>query len=163
MPALQPQAGDGRIAEEQAALRRLATLVAQAAPPEEVFAAVTEEAGRLLHVHHATMGRFGPDGTRTLVAAWDPMDPFVFPIGSRASLGGRNLQTTISQTHQSERIDDYAESSGPIGELACQAGLRAAVGVPVCVEGELWGVMIVGSRAEPLPPGTERSWPGSPN
>src|SRR6202007_2422256 len=54
-------------AEEQAALRRVATLVARAAPPEEAFAAVTEEAGRLLGAHHATMARYDPDGMATAV------------------------------------------------------------------------------------------------
>jgi hypothetical protein len=39
-----------QIAEEQAALRRVATLVARPAPPAEVFAAVTAEVGRLLKV-----------------------------------------------------------------------------------------------------------------
>jgi len=48
--------GDDRIAEEQAALRRVATLVAHAAPPPEVFSAVTKKAGRLLRGKHATMG-----------------------------------------------------------------------------------------------------------
>jgi GAF domain-containing protein len=55
---------------EQAALRRVATLVARAAVPEEVFAAVAEEAGRLLGAHHATMSRYDPDGTATVVASW---------------------------------------------------------------------------------------------
>src|SRR5262249_50056585 len=58
-------------AEEQAALRRVATQVAQGGSPEEVFAAVTEEAGRLLHTDHATMARYGPDGTETAAAGWD--------------------------------------------------------------------------------------------
>ena len=69
-------------AEEQAALRRVATLVARAAPPEEVFAAVTEEAGRLLGADYATMARYDPDGARTVVAAWSSTGA-AFPVGSR--------------------------------------------------------------------------------
>ena len=64
MAALPGRAGDDRFAEEQAALRRVATLVARGAPPAEVFAAITEEAGRLLHADHATTGRYDADGFR---------------------------------------------------------------------------------------------------
>jgi hypothetical protein len=56
MAALPGPAGADRIAGEQAALRRVATLVARAAAPEEVFAAITEEAGRLLGASYASMG-----------------------------------------------------------------------------------------------------------
>jgi signal transduction histidine kinase len=156
MAALLAQAGDDRIAEEQAALRRVATLVARGAPPGEVFSTVTGEAGRVLEADHATMNRYDPDGTRTVVAAWSSTGP-TFPVGTPAKLGGRNVPTMVSQTGRAARIDDYDGdgASGPIAEAVRAFGIRAAVGVPVSVEGRLWGVMIVGSWAEPLPAGTE--------
>src|SRR5205085_8047599 len=46
-----------RLAEEQAALRRVATRVARGASPEEVFAAVVAEVGQLLWVYLARLGR----------------------------------------------------------------------------------------------------------
>jgi signal transduction histidine kinase len=141
-------------AEEQAALRRVATLAAQGAPPGEVLDAVTEEAGRLLHADLATMNRYGPDGSISVVATWSSTGA-AFRVGAVAELSGRNLQSTIFQTHQPARIDDYAVASGPIAASAREFGLRAAVGVPVSVEGRLWGVMVTGSRAEPLPADTE--------
>jgi GAF domain-containing protein len=141
-------------AEEQAALRRVATLVARAAPPAEVLAAVTEEAGRLLQTTHATTVRYSPDGTVSVVAAWDSTGR-TFLVGTQARLGGRDLHTLVYLTGRAARIDDYASASGPVAELVRGLGIRAAVGVPVHVEGRLWGVMIVGSRAEPLPAGTE--------
>jgi signal transduction histidine kinase len=141
-------------ADEQAALRRVATLVAGGAPPEEVFAAVTEEAGRLLGAHHATMAQYDPDGTRTLVATWSSTGA-AFPVGSRARLGGRNVHTLVFQTRRPARIDDYTHASGPAAEPAHEAGLRAIVSVPISVEGGLWGAMAVGSMREPLPAGTE--------
>jgi signal transduction histidine kinase len=153
MAALPGQAGDDQIAGEQAALRRVATLVARAAAPEDVFAAVTEEAGLLLGAHYATMARYDPDGARTIVAAWSSTgagDP-----GGRARLGGRNVPTLVFETGRAARIDDYSGGSGPVAEAARRFGLRAGVGVPVSVEGRLWGVMLVGSRVEPLPEGTE--------
>jgi signal transduction histidine kinase len=142
-------------ADEQAALRRVATLVAQAAPPSQVLAAVIEEAGRLLHAKYTTMARYGPDGTMTVVANWSTTGAAAFPVGSQATLGGQNVATLVFRTGRPARIDDYARGSGPIAEAACEFGIGAAVGVPVSVEGGLWGVMVVGSRAEPLPAGTE--------
>jgi signal transduction histidine kinase len=141
-------------AEEQAALGRVAILVAQGAPPQTVFSAVTAEAGRLLHAYHAWLGRYDSDAARTVVAAWSSAGPAV-PVGSRAELRGRNLSTLVFQTGQPARIDDYADASGPAGDVAHEVGLGAAVGVPVNVEGRLWGALSVGSRAEPLPVGTE--------
>jgi len=70
MATLPWRAGDDQITGEQAALRRVATLVARAAAPEDVLAAVTEEAGLMLGAHYATMARYDPDGARTIVAAW---------------------------------------------------------------------------------------------
>jgi signal transduction histidine kinase len=132
----------------------VATLVARAAQPEEVFAAVTEEAGRLLGTGHAAMARYDPDGTRTVVAAWDSKG-IAFPRGTSARLGGQNVPTMVFQSGRAARIDDFASPSGLVAETLRELGVRAAVGVPVSVEGRLWGVMIVGSRAAPPPAGTE--------
>jgi signal transduction histidine kinase len=143
-------------AEEQAALRRVATLVARGAPPPEVLTAVTEEAGRLLRADLATMNRYDPDGTSTVAAAWSGTGA-AFPVGIRARLGGRNITTLVFQTGRAARIDNftYAEISGSAAQVAREFGLRAAVGVPVSVEGRLWGIMAVTSQAGPLPAGTE--------
>jgi signal transduction histidine kinase len=141
-------------ADEQAALRRVATLVARAAAPAEVFASVTEEAGRLLHADYATMNTYGPDGTSRVVAGWDSTGA-VFPVGTQAMLGGQNVSTLVFQTGRAARIDDYAGASGPVADTAREFGFGAAVGVPVGVEGRMWGVMVVASREEPLPAGTE--------
>jgi signal transduction histidine kinase len=154
MAPLPGRAGDNRIAGEQAALRRVATLVARAAAPEEVFAAITQEAGWLLGASYASIGRYDPDGARTMLAAWSSSGP-TFPIGAREMLGGRNVPTLVFQTGAAARIDDHREASGPIAAAVRKLGLHAAVGVPVTVEGRLWGLTVVGSRVEPLPAGTE--------
>jgi signal transduction histidine kinase len=143
-----------RFADEQAGLRRVATLVARGAPPEKVFTAVTEEAGRLLGVAFAMMGRYDPDGARTVVAAWSSAGP-AFPVGNRITLGGRDVSTLVFQTGRPSRFDDQSDVSGPVAEVAREIGLRSTVGVPISVEGRLWGLMGVGSRAGPLPASTE--------
>ena len=147
-------------ADEQAALRRVATLVAETAPPEEVFAAVTREAGRLLGADRSTMARYRSDNAETVLAAWDSAGPSI-PAGTRWSLGGKNVHTMVFQTGRPARIDDYTGASGPVAEAAREFGdLRAAAGVPVSVGGRLWGVMIVASRTGPLPAGTEERLAG---
>jgi len=147
------RAGDDRFTGEQAALRRVATLVARGTPPEAVFAAVAEEAGWVLGADRATLARFNPDGTATVIASWTSASA-TFPVGSQWSIGGRNLLTLVFQTGQAARIDDYADAAGS-GAKARELGVRAAIGVPVSVEGRVWGVMTAGSMGEPFPVGTE--------
>jgi signal transduction histidine kinase len=145
------------LAEEQAALRRVASLAARGTPPEELFAAVTEEVGRLLSVEFATLGRYESDGTMTVVAAWsgNAVDP-VPPVGTRQILEGKNIGTLVFETVRPARIDGYAEASGPLGDAVRAHGVRSAAGTPIIVEGCLWGMMAAGSILEqPLPADTE--------
>jgi len=143
------------IADEQAALRRVAVLVAQAAPPGQVFAAVTEEAGRLLGASQASMSRYDPDGAARVVAVWSSTGAAV-TVGTRMSLGGRNVHTLVAETGQAARLDEYAGVSGAVADVAREFGVRTAVGAPVSVEGRPWGVIILVSTSErPLPAQTE--------
>jgi signal transduction histidine kinase len=138
-------------AEEQAALRRVATLVARAAPAEEVFAAVTAEVGRILSADMTVLARYDADGAETTVGVWSSTGALPVPVGTRGRLGGRNVTTQVFETRRPVLIDDYAGTTGPIGDVARGVGIRAAVGVPIRVEGRLWGVMIVASGGA-LPP-----------
>jgi signal transduction histidine kinase len=144
------------LAEEQAALRRVATLMARGEPRQAVFTAVLEEVGRLLPVDLANMCRYTPDRTETLVATWGPAGER-FPVGSRWPLEGYNLGALVFETGRPARLDRYADSSsGPLGAAALEVGIRSAVGVPIIVEGNLWGAILAGSTLEPpLPADTE--------
>ena len=146
--------GSGGIAEEQAALRRVATLVAQGRAPEEVFAAVTAEVRKLVAVEMTAMGRYDPDGVVTMVG-WSMTDPDPAPP-ARTALGGRNVTTLVFETGRPARIDDFSTRSGAVAEAVRAMGVRATVGVPITLEGGVWGVMLVSStRREPLPSDTE--------
>ena len=140
-----------RIAGEQAALRRVATLVADGAGPEEVFAAVATEVGQLLEVDGAGLIRYDAQDMITIVGMWtSPGTTGPTLVGSRLPLGGRNVTTLVWRTGRSARID-YADVSGAISEVAAREWrLRSSVGVPVTVEGRLWGVMIVGLTRDEL-------------
>src|SRR5262249_52103588 len=141
----------GRLAAEQAALRRSAGRVARGMPPADVLAAVVEAAGELLAVDYVRMGRFASDGTLAHVAAWGAAGPAV----PRTALGGRNLATLVFETRLSARIDDYDDASGPLGEAARDAGGQAAAAAPVPGGGRLWGGVIAGAgggRGAAAPP-----------
>jgi signal transduction histidine kinase len=144
-----------RLADEQAALRRVATMVARAAPQDELFSSVTEEVGQLLQADQTTMSRYESDGTAIIIAGWR-RDGSHLPVGTRRSLGGKNLITLVSESGASARLDDYADVSGALADVIREIGSRSGVGAPIIVEGRLWGVMIAGSVGEqPLPADSE--------
>jgi signal transduction histidine kinase len=145
-----------RFGEEQAALRRVATLVALGAAPEEVFAAVTMEVGRVLHADFTTMNRYDQDGGAAIQSAWSRTAASPVAVGTRFSLGGRNVTTLVFATGRPARIDDYTTASGDAADLARAFGFGASVGVPINVEGRLWGLMAISStRTRALPADTE--------
>jgi GAF domain-containing protein len=146
----------GALVEEQAALRRVATLVARGVPPEELFAAVTDEACQLLSVEYASLARYEPGGACILVACSGRGD-LLPDVGSRLILGGMNVHTLVYETGRSARLDDYADASGPLGAAAREGRAGSGAGAPVIVEGSLWGVMGAYSPAgQPLPLDTEQ-------
>jgi signal transduction histidine kinase len=147
-------------AEEQAALRRVAVLVAQAAAPDDVFAAVTAEAGQVLAVDIAVLNQYAPDGAQSIIGVWASTGVPPVTVGTRTALGGRNVSSLVFDTGQPARIDGYADASGPVGDIASQVGVRASVGVPIRVQGRLWGALIVATRSEPLPADTEKRLAG---
>jgi PAS domain S-box-containing protein len=155
MSNAQARADVTRLADEQAALRRVATLVAHEPPPDEVFGAVAAEVGRLLPVEYTAMLRYEDDGTATVVATWGERAA-PLKLDTRMPVGGKNVTTLVQRTGRPARIDDYGEASGAIGTRLRGLGTLSAVGCPIIVNGELWGVTIAAQGiAEPLPAGTE--------
>jgi signal transduction histidine kinase len=131
--------------------------VARAAPPEDVFAAVAAEAGRLLGVDAAVLIRYDPRDAMTVVGTWSSTGAAApTPVGSRLPLGGHNVTTLVFRTGQAARTG-YADVSGVIGDVATRDwGARSSAGVPIRVEGRLWGAMFVAlTREELLPADTE--------
>jgi signal transduction histidine kinase len=146
------------LAEEQAALRRVATLVARGVPPTEIFAAVAEEIGRLISIDGTRILRYEADGTATVIAGWSEAVevPPELEVGARLALEGESVATCVFRTGRPTRIDNYANAAGPLSEALQGSGVRSAAGAPIIVEGRLWGVMAAGStKLEPLPSGIE--------
>ncbi len=144
-----------RLAQEQAALRRVATLVARDASQAEIFTAIAEECAQLFDTEDIGMVRYETDRNQLVLASAGAFKD-IFPAGSRQLLGGENAASRVFRTGQSARIDHYERASGPIAEATRPIALRSAVATPITVEGRLWGAMITGTtEEEPLPPDTE--------
>jgi signal transduction histidine kinase len=140
--------------EEQAALRRVATVVAEGTPPDKVFPAVNEEVARLLDVDGTRLMRYEADGTATIVASWG--EPTIVPAGTRIALDGRNIGSLVRSSGRPARIEDYEDAPGSAAAIAREGGIRSTVGAPITVEGRLWGAMSAFSKADkPLPSGIE--------
>jgi signal transduction histidine kinase len=139
-----------RLAREQAALRRVATLVATGAAPKEVFAAVTAEVGQLLGADFTELTHFLPNEAATVVAAWSATGELI-PMFDPVALGAWKLTTLIHETHRPERME-YGEDNSPLVSSAPPVRIRSSVGVPIIVAGHLWGVIAVGSAGDKPPP-----------
>jgi sugar diacid utilization regulator len=147
-----------RLADEQAALRRLAALVARGVEPSEVFDAVTNEMRGCLHTAAAGLWRYETTGEITLLslAAYLPDAAMEWPVGTRTPIAGNTLAAVVQRTGRPARKDTYDNAAGPFAELVRAIGLRAAVGVPISVDGRLWGLAAVGSdQPDPMPADTE--------
>jgi GAF domain-containing protein len=144
-----------QLADEQAALSRVATLVAQGAQPAEIFDAVAEEVGRLLPAASATMGRFEPDDSVTTLASWSATEALAFPTGRRWRTKGTNVARIVLETGRTARLDDFSAATDPIGVIARETGIKSAVGGPIVVNGHIWGLITATSTEGPMPPSTE--------
>jgi signal transduction histidine kinase len=143
------------LADEQAALRRVATLVAREAPSADVFAVVTKEVARILDVDDARMFRYDAGASATVVAAWGRSGADL-GVGKVITLDGDSVTARIQRSGRAARIDAYEPGTGSLNAAVREWGIRSAVGAPIVVEGKLWGAIAAASRKrEPLPRGTE--------
>jgi sugar diacid utilization regulator len=146
-----------RIAAEQAALRRLAMQVARGAEPSEVFDSVVNEMRRRLPADTAGLWRFESGGEITLLTVdfRSPIPP-KWPVGARALIDGNTLAAMVQRTGGPARMDSYEDSAGQLAGRVRGVGVHAAVGVPVGIDGRVWGMLAVGSvEPQPMPTDTE--------
>jgi signal transduction histidine kinase len=145
----------GQSAAEQAALRRVATLVARGAPRAEIFEALVTEVGRLIRATDAALVRLHRDETVTTIGRWNEADGYR-SIEVHHPLGAGTLARLIWETRRPSRVTTYANASGSLADLIRGWGWRSSVGAPVVVDAEVWGLTAVGSAdGRVLPPGTE--------
>jgi hypothetical protein len=133
--------GAEQIIREHAALRRVATLVAQQPSPAEVFAAVTEETGRLLGVQTTNLMRVETPALAVIVAGWSEGAAHV-PVGSTGLLDGRGLVGKILDTGRPSRVEDFDDVGGAVAASMRSLGLRSGAAGPVVVGGRIWGALV---------------------
>lgn len=151
------EARDGlqQLADEQAALREVATLVAQGAEPRAVFDAVCEVTGRLTGAASVNLAQFTADEHNLTMAGWSQRGTHV-PPGTCLPLEGDSINALIRQTQAPSRVDSYEGVSGKLAARLRELGIKSEVGAPVIVDGSLWGALIAGTdQPEALPPGAE--------
>ena len=138
-------------------MRRVGTLVARGVEPSEVVGAVAEEMRRCVGAFTAGLWRFETSGEITLVAAAaDPAALAKWPLGTRTPIEGNTLATVVQRTGLPARIDSYENIAGSVAARVRAVGVRAAVGVPIIVDGSVWGLAAVGSEEPgPMPADTE--------
>lgn len=144
------------LADQQGALRRVATQIAEGRSPSDVLSGVADEVAAVLHVRNAGLVRYEPSGTATLVAAHDEPGLTAISVGTTFPLDGDDVIAMVRSTGRPARMDTHDDAGGSTAALVRDLGLHACVGVPITVDGQLWGAMIVGtSGPDPLPADTE--------
>ena len=145
------------LAEEQAALRRVATVVAGGAEPDEVFELVTEEAGRLLGASSAGTIRYREDGeSAVVVGRWHGSDPHGMEVGTIVPVAGDTGVAHVLRTGRPVRIESFEGRRGWIAEEMHRLGFQSTVSAPITVGGRIWGAVIVATGGDqPLAPETE--------
>ena len=146
-----------QLAEEQAALRRVATLVARGIDPAEIFSAVAEEIRQLLGADNAGMSRFEPDGTSVVVVGADRAgsDPVPLPAGTRVELRDWIPSGIVWRTGRPTQADEdlWSTVSDPVADRLRELGIRSAAASPIVIEGRLWGIVSAWTRRGRFPPG----------
>jgi signal transduction histidine kinase len=146
-----------QLAAEQAALRRVATLVAGQAAPDEIYAAVAEEVACLLLADRGAVVRYEPDDTLTVTAYWST-DGTDIPVGTQIPLEGDVVTAAVRRSGRPIRIDTFDDLSGPLVDHARAIGPLppSTLAAPIFVEGRAWGTIFVSKmKADPFPDDAE--------
>src|SRR5215210_6456690 len=151
------EAAQRALAGEQAALRRVATLVASGVAPSRVFGQVTEEVARLLGMPGASVMRYDGARTATVVGGWSEDGALALPLGSTFDLDDETTVGKVLRTGIPQRVDRYEGARGELAETLQRSGYQSSVAAPVIVGGRLWGALGVGTRSDQaLPDGIEQ-------
>jgi signal transduction histidine kinase len=136
------------LAAEQAALRRIATLVAGDTEPDRVFGEVTAEAAQTVGASAASLARFDSGNTATFVGAWSETGALAFPVGSSIPLDGVGVLAAVRQTGEPQRAERFDQLAGPVVERIAGFGYGSAAAAPIRVGGKVWGALVAAGRGE---------------
>jgi PAS domain S-box-containing protein len=137
---------------EQAALRRVATVVAREGEHAEVFAVVAEEVGQLLGADGAGLVRYEPDGHGVVVGTWSRAGAHPVAPGSTVELDSETGVGLVYRTGQAGRCEHFEGGEGSMAQQLKQFGFRSSIAAPIHVEGRMWGALGVATTGDdPLP------------
>lgn len=144
-----------KLLDEQAALRRVATVVAGQLDQHRIFDVVNEEAGRLLGAQTCNLVRFEGEDSLYVMAGWSEPGVANVPPDQILPLDGPTSTYQVSRTRRPARV----VLDGIPGELADrlrETGFTSSVAAPIFVEGWMWGAVAASSvNADPLPEDAE--------
>src|SRR6478609_6837578 len=141
---------------EQAALRKIATLVASEAASDRIFEQVTYEAAQTVGALATSLARFDDDGTVAFLGGWSESGTLAFPIGTRLPLEGTGILVAVRNTGEPQRIDRYEGRAGEIVERLTSFGYGTATAAPITFGRHVWGALVAaGPRGAPFPAGSE--------
>ena len=145
------------LAREQAALRRIATLVVTEAEPAKVFGQIMEETARALGVATASIARYDSSRQVSVLGGWSETGTLQFPVGSTIELSGEySALADVYRTGRAGRVT-YPEDASMLAARLRSRGYRSSVAAPVNLAGGLWGAVVASSFDErPLPEGSEQ-------
>jgi signal transduction histidine kinase len=145
------------LAGEQAALRRIATLVAGDPVPDRVFEEVTAEAAQTLRASTGSLARFDPANAVTFIGAWSETGTLAYPVGSSVTLEGAGVLAAVRRTGEPQRIERYDELGGAVAERMASFGYDAAVAAPIKLGGTVWGALVAAAKDDAaFPSGADR-------
>jgi signal transduction histidine kinase len=144
-----------RLVEEQAALHRVATLVAHGECPRAIFFAVAKEVGQALGADITRVLRYEPDGATTVIGVWGGPEELL-PIDTKWTIVGSNIPSMVRNTSAPARMDCFDGNVSPLCVYLRRHGVLSGVGTPITVNGKCWGVMTAFSAHDRLlPPDAE--------
>jgi signal transduction histidine kinase len=142
-----------RLAGEQAAVRHVATLVAEGSSLSDLFAAVARAVAQAIDADAISVERIDADRSSTVIAS---LDAPKFPIGRRWPLDEPGLHASVMASGRPVRIAEVSALGGATGAALRDSAIRSLVAAPIVVSGAVWGLIWAGGkRAEPLPAATE--------
>jgi signal transduction histidine kinase len=149
---------DIQAVSEQAALLRIAMLVAADEPLDSLFGRVSEEVGRLLGVEAGAVMRFVGGERAVIVGVYRMKGVRGLPVN--AELDFHRSGSALGQAQSTllpARVGTYEGTRGELPMLMKSIGLKATVAAPVLRHGDAWGALVASAAdEEALPPGCEQ-------
>jgi signal transduction histidine kinase len=145
-----------RLSAEQAALRRVATLIARGVPPADLFKAVAEELSKEFGASITTVLRIGDDGTATVVGSGGEQRAHI-PIGTRLKVAEHGVTGSVLETGVAAKTERFDGPPGSVARFFQDLGATTGVISPIVVEGHPWGIAVAASRnPDAFPADTDR-------